>query len=258
MSEQNNTIENNNNGETRECGICYDQKRWSCDGGDFIEGANCSHRVCDDCSVRITRCPFCRQPWKEDEPAEPEREHTITEIFGEDSDDEEEEEEDAFTLDEFRASLNIPTVEEETLTVEELMQSINTLSNTYHELTARLQTETDMEQIEATNHTLISTLELLLGFHNRVERLTGFVAQPVEPTEDETDQPEREYLAQEAEQYAQEEHIGQYPDHHYCTECMCCIGCGCCECGDDPANYCPQCTYALGCCQCPEEEQNEL
>jgi hypothetical protein len=94
MSEQNNTMENNNNGKTRECGVCYDQKRWSCDGGDFIEGANCSHRVCVDCSVRITRCPFCRQPWREDEPAEPEREYTITEIFGEDSDDEDEDEDE--------------------------------------------------------------------------------------------------------------------------------------------------------------------
>jgi len=72
----------------KECGICYESKY---DKG-FTHGFHCDHEVCGDCTRRITRCPFCRQPWKEDEPAEPEREYTITEIFGEDSDDEDEDE----------------------------------------------------------------------------------------------------------------------------------------------------------------------
>ena len=94
MSEQNNNCEqcgNNKepNGEcydceyTRECGICYERKRWACDGGDFIQGNNCDHRVCVDCSVKIIRCPFCRKSWEffedsdgeevdEDEEEEPE------------------------------------------------------------------------------------------------------------------------------------------------------------------------------------------
>jgi hypothetical protein len=60
MSEQNNTCDHQ-----RECGICYEKKRWGCDGGDFIEGENCEHTVCTDCSVRINRCPFCRSMWRE-------------------------------------------------------------------------------------------------------------------------------------------------------------------------------------------------
>jgi len=152
MSEQNNNCETcGNNKEPdglcfdcdhqRECGICYENKRWGCDGGDFVEGMNCDHKVCEDCSVKIDRCPFCRRPWREEE-----------------TEDEEEEE------------------QEETLTVEELRQSINTLSVTYFRLTERQETETDMEQIEATNRILIDTLELLLGYHNRIERLMGIVA----------------------------------------------------------------------------------
>jgi len=90
MSEQNNNCEQcGNNKEPdglcfdcdhqRECGICYEKKRWGCDGGDFIQGNNCDHRVCVDCSVKIICCPFCRKSWE----------------FFEDSDGEEEEDEEA-------------------------------------------------------------------------------------------------------------------------------------------------------------------
>lgn len=88
----------------------------------------------------------------------------------------------------------------------------------------------------------------------RLAEINGMLPSEDE-TEDETNQPEQVYLAQEAEEYAQEEHIGQYPDHQYCDECGNCIGCGNCDCGEDPENYCPDCTYALGCCQCEPNYQ---
>ena len=56
MSEQ-----NNNEIEIMECGVCYESK------SDFTNGLNCTHRVCDDCSVRLTRCPFCRKAWREED-----------------------------------------------------------------------------------------------------------------------------------------------------------------------------------------------
>jgi hypothetical protein len=86
MSEQNNTCNRcgNNKEETgecfdceirpnmvyKECGICYESRY---DKG-FTHGFNCDHEVCGDCTIRITRCPFCRKPWKEEEEEEEEEE----------------------------------------------------------------------------------------------------------------------------------------------------------------------------------------
>lgn len=78
MSEQNNNCEicGNNKEETgecfdceirpnmvyKECGICYESQY---DKG-FTHGVHCDHEVCGDCTIRINRCPFCRQPWREE------------------------------------------------------------------------------------------------------------------------------------------------------------------------------------------------
>jgi len=79
-----------------ECGICYERKRWACDGGDFIQGNNCDHRVCVDCSVKIIHCPFCRKSWEffEDSDGEEVDENGVTILRSSDDEDEEDEEEE--------------------------------------------------------------------------------------------------------------------------------------------------------------------
>lgn len=163
MSEQNNNCETcGNNKELdgscfdcdhqRECGICYETKRWSCcDGGDFVEGMNCDHEVCFGCSLRITRCPFCRRPWIED------------------SSTEDEEEEDPY------------------------FDNSNS-TDLFAELMARANTE---------------------GYY------------------------------EEEDARVQAEHLAEFPDHHYCTECGCCIGCECCGCGREEQE-CRNCYRAEG------------
>lgn len=262
MSEQNNNCEqcgNNKepNGEcydceyTRECSICYERKRWSCDGGDFIEGHNCDHRVCVDCSVRITRCPFCRKAWREEDEEEEEVEEEEEEdIVGEEL--------STLTADEIRNAVrNLTSVlrrlnERLHLLPERTREGYEVVIQHYtsrlrrYRNTTRFQVRADGDFIQdndgewdfnSEQHARAvydNVIQDILAGRDAGERNLQLTRTPVLDEDDWAELVEDEAypgitILLEWNRAEQDE-------------------------GDNPANYCPQCTYALGCCQCPEEQ----
>ena len=233
MSEQNNNCEqcgNNKepNGEcydceyTRECGVCYESK------SDFTNGLNCTHKVCDDCSVRLTRCPFCRQPWTETNPVRAinnlRRMYRMTEqrmlAGGEHHPDRE-------------------TTEQLMLIILERIEEIKNITH---------------YQVRTDNGEFIYDNIGEFDFHTEEEAREIF--------EGTKNNPEYDYLHLTKTSAFLEDDWNELFEDEYYPEVITVAEWYRDE-GDNPANYCPQCTYALGCCKCNypedyEEEQNEL
>lgn len=274
MSEQNNTIENNNcdrcgnnreyngecfecdikpNMEYKECNICY-ESQWD---KLFEHGENCEHLMCSQCWMKLqhSTCPFCRKKMSNTE-------------------EEEEEEEE---VEDNSEDVTI-------LTTNEIRNTLRNLTSMHRRVTERLADVTDQGNRDAMtilNYEVYRRIQQYRGTTRFQVRADGDFIQDNEGDWDFT----TEHHAREIYNNVMEDIVAgtdsgllnlqltrtpaldeddwnelfegeAYPGLTICLEWNRLDG------GDDPENYCQRCHFSLGSCQCHypedyEEEQND-